>query len=185
MDMEFAYREVGTHGQFGRGTLTFRPAATYSSTDREQGHTMDTGGNTALDPLHRSANWWGGGPSRLGTSHLPLCGCLVGQSRQQTALPRQRVTSPGSHAANTLGLPGTTIEPSHSWACSPTPTSTSPLHHSAGSGAPRNRQLPCQDHLRASLLRTCLPVVDGRRSLSRQRPEKGQGYLWTLPITLG
>jgi hypothetical protein len=44
-------------GYSGRGITTVRPAATYSSTDREQGNTMDAGGNTALDPLRRSANW--------------------------------------------------------------------------------------------------------------------------------
>jgi hypothetical protein len=29
----------------------------YSSTDSEQGHTMETGGNTAVDRLPRKANW--------------------------------------------------------------------------------------------------------------------------------
>src|SRR5450755_4132603 len=37
----------------GRGTSTSRPAATYASTDNGQGHTIATGGNTALDPLPR------------------------------------------------------------------------------------------------------------------------------------
>ncbi len=37
-------------GQFGRGTSTSRPAASYSSTRREQGHTMATVLVTALDP---------------------------------------------------------------------------------------------------------------------------------------
>ena len=38
-------------GQSGRGTSSPRPAAAYSSTDNGHGHTIATGGNTALDPL--------------------------------------------------------------------------------------------------------------------------------------
>ena len=41
-------------GHSGRGTSTARPARAYASTDMEQGHTMVTGGNTALDPSRQS-----------------------------------------------------------------------------------------------------------------------------------
>ena len=53
-------------GQFWRGTTTSRPAAVYSSTLREVGHTMAVVANTALGPSQQGPHSDGRGPSLKG-----------------------------------------------------------------------------------------------------------------------
>ena len=71
------------------GTVTSRPAASYGSTEREQGHTMAMVATPPSDPFSRPFDREARrGPSRIGTTHPHRQRSATARSGRQRALPK-------------------------------------------------------------------------------------------------